>query len=109
LDVVGRKTMSETAQSSRRPLLIELGGDIDLANAAALGDALCEALDRTRSEMVVDLSAVPFIDSRGIAMMARVHEHATRRECSVTWRGLQEWPARVVAITGLDAVLFIEK
>ena len=61
--------MSDTAQSSRRPLLIELGGDIDLANAAALGDALCEALDRTRSEMVVDLSAVPFIDSRGIAMM----------------------------------------
>jgi hypothetical protein len=32
---------------------------------------LCEALDRTHSEMLVDLSAVPFIDSRGIAMMAR--------------------------------------
>jgi anti-sigma B factor antagonist len=100
--------MSETAQSSRRPLLIELGGDIDLANAAALGDALCDALERTRSEMVVDLSAVPFIDSRGIAMMARVHEHATRLQCSVTWRGLQPWPAQVVHITGLDAVLFIE-
>ena len=101
--------MSETAQSSRRPLLIELGGDIDLANAEALGDALCEALDRTHSEMLVDLSAVPFIDSRGIAMMARVHEHANAHHCTVTWKGLQPWPARVVAITGLDAMLLIEK
>lgn len=101
--------MSDTAQSSRRPLLIELGGDIDLANAQALGDALCEAIDRTQSEMVVDLSAVPFIDSRGIAMMARVHEHANAQHCSVTWRGLQPWPARALAITGLDAVLLIEK
>lgn len=101
--------MSDTAQSSRRPLLIELGGDIDLENAAALGDALCEAIGRTRTGMVVDLSAVPFIDSRGIAMMARVHDHATRQQCSVTWRGLQPWPARVVAITGLDALLLIEK
>lgn len=101
--------MSNTAQSSHRPQLIELGGDIDLANAEALGDALCEAIDRTRSEMVVDLSAVPFIDSRGIAMMTRVHEHACTHHCSVTWRGLQPWPARVLATTGLDALLLIEK
>jgi anti-sigma B factor antagonist len=101
--------MSDTAQSSRRPLLIELGGDIDLANAEALGDALCEAIDRTQFEMVVDLSAVPFIDSRGIAMMARVHEYANAHHCSVTWRGLQPWPERVLAITGLDAKFLIEK
>jgi anti-anti-sigma factor len=101
--------MSETAQSSRRPLLIELGGDIDLENAASLGDALCEAIDRTRTGMIVDLAAVPFIDSRGIAMMARVHEHATKQQCCVTWRGLQPWPARVISITGLDTLLVIEE
>ena len=77
--------MGETTQSSRRPLVVELSGDIDLENAAVLGDGLCEA------------------------MMARVHEHATKQQCRVTWRGLQPWPARVVTITGLDTVLVLER
>ena len=101
--------MNETPGSSPRPLLIELGGEIDLRNAQALDDALCEAIDRTRAELLVDLSTVPFIDSSGFRMMVRVHQHAAARNCGVRWLGIQPAPARVAAAAGLDHVLHFEK
>jgi anti-anti-sigma factor len=89
-------------------LLVELGGEIDLANAGSLGDALCAALDRTTDPLVVDLSAVSFVDSSGIAMMLRVHKHATALERTVSWRGVAPAPARAFEICGLFDVLNIE-
>jgi anti-anti-sigma factor len=100
--------MSDTTQSSNHRLIIELGGEIDLANAQSLGDALCEAIDRTHRDMVVDLSAVPFMDACGMGMLARVHAYATRNGCAVTWRGIQPLPKRVVALVGLDGILHFE-
>lgn len=79
--------MNERPRFSPRPLLIELGGEIDLRNAQALDDALCEAINRNRGELLVDLSTVPFIESCGMRMMLRVHQHATAQNCGVRWRG----------------------
>ena len=100
--------MSDTVRSVRPPSLVELGGDIDLANAQAIADALCEAIDRTSTGLLVDLSAVPFMDSSAMAMLIRVHAHALERGCAVTWRGLQPGPTRVIKITGLDNLLLFE-
>ena len=102
-------TVNETPGSSPRPLLIELGGEIDLRNAEALDDALCEAIDRTCAVLLVDLSTVPFIDSSGFRMMVRVHQHAAAWNCGVRWLGIQPAPARVAAAAGLDHVLHFEK
>lgn len=88
--------MTDTVRSASQPLLVELGGDFDLVNATALGDALCEAIDRTRVRIVVDLTEVPFIDSCAVGMMLRVHRHAVSNRSSVTWRGLQPAPTRVL-------------
>jgi anti-anti-sigma factor len=44
-------------------MVIELAGEIDLVNARDLGDRICRAIDGSRHEIVIDLSAVPFIDS----------------------------------------------
>jgi anti-sigma B factor antagonist len=95
--------MSDTL--SRR--LIELGGDIDLANAPPLGDALCNAIDRNRCDLLVDVSAVPFMDSSAMKMLIRVHRHAEAIGHTVTWRGVQEHPAYVLKITGLDGLIHI--
>ena len=62
------------AESDTSALLVELGGEIDLANAGALGDALRRSTGPLPT--VVDLTAVSFIDSSGIAMMLRVHQYA---------------------------------
>jgi anti-anti-sigma factor len=97
-----------TAEFDTSALLVELGGEIDLANARPLGDALCGALDRTTGAMVVDLAAVSFIDSSGIAMMLRVHQYAENLERTLSWRGVAPGPARAFEICGVFDVLNIE-
>jgi anti-sigma B factor antagonist len=94
--------------SSERPMLIELAGEIDIASAANLGDCLCQAIDLTRSGLVVDMTAVTFIDSSGMAMMLRVQHAASKQNCTVSWRAIQPFPAKALAIMGLDQVLVLE-
>ena len=100
--------MTETIRSAG-PMKIELAGDIDLANAKALGDCLCHAIDLSVGELVVDMTAVPFIDSCALAMMMRAHQYGVDRGSTVTWRGIQGAPARVLAITGLNRVLVLKE
>ena len=87
---------------------IRLDGEIDLANAKGIGNAICAALDRAVGPVVVDLSDVSFIDSSGIAMMMRAHRHATEQHRMIWWRGAQAQAARVFEICGLSGVLNIE-
>jgi anti-sigma B factor antagonist len=94
--------------SSQRPTLIELAGEIDMANAGNLGDRLCQAIELTRSGLVVDMTAVTFIDSSGMAMMLRVQQAASKQNCTVTWRAIQPFPAKALALIGLDQVLVLE-
>ena len=97
-----------TAESEMPALRVELGGEIDLANAGALGDALCGALDRTTGARVVELTAVSFIDSSGIAMMLRVHQYAANLGRTVSWRGVAPGPARALEICGVFDALNID-
>ena len=99
--------MSDTAQFVA-PLLVELAGDIDFENADAIAAALCEAIDVTSDGLLIDISAVPFMDSCAIAMMVRVHVHGTKHGCCVTWRGIRAAPARVVDIAGLTTLFILE-
>jgi anti-anti-sigma factor len=95
--------------AKQQPMLIELAGEIDMENAQTLGDCLCHAIDLTQAGAVVDLSAVSFIDSSGMAMMTRVHRAAIAHGGSVTWRGIQPFPAKALALMGLDTLLVFER
>jgi anti-anti-sigma factor len=100
--------MTDIARGFERPMLVELAGEIDIANADAIGDRLCHAIELTRGGLLVDFTAVTFIDSSGIAMMVRVHEAAIAHEGTVTWRGIQPFPAEAIAMIGLDGLLAVE-
>jgi anti-sigma B factor antagonist len=89
------------------PHEIQLGGEIDLANAKAIGDALCKALSRGQRPLVVDLADVTFVDSSAIAMMLHVHRHADALGVTVTWSNLRPEARRVIRITGVDEVLLV--
>jgi anti-anti-sigma factor len=58
-------------------MLIELAGEIDMANAGTLGDCLCQAIDGIAGGLVIDMTAVSFLDCSGRAMMIRVHRAAS--------------------------------
>ena len=48
--------------------------DIDTANARAVQDALAGCLDRDADRLILDLSAVRYVDSAGLDMLLRLSE-----------------------------------
>ena len=86
---------------------VQLEGDIDVTNAGAIGDQLCE-LASNHPAVVVGCSRVTFVESRGLAMMARVQRFADEAGCVLTWRDLPLHVHRTLHITGLDDYLRIE-
>ena len=86
---------------------VELDGDIDVTNAGAIGDHLCE-LAANHPAVVVVCTRVTFVESRGLAMMARVQRFAQEAGCVLTWRELPLHVHRTLHVTGLDDYLRIE-
>jgi len=86
---------------------IELEGDIDVTNAADIGDHLCQ-LASTHPAVVVVCSRVTFVESRGLAMMARVQRFADESGCQLTWREFPLHVHRTLHTSGLDDYLRIE-
>jgi anti-anti-sigma factor len=91
------------------PVDIQLGGEIDITNARALGEALCKSLSRRQLPITVDLAEVTFIDSSAIAMMLHVHKHAEALDASVSWSNPRPQAWQVLHITGVDQVLRIHR
>ncbi|MEH0974013.1 STAS domain-containing protein [Micromonospora sp. CPCC 205546] len=87
-------------------MVLRPAGEIDMASAGEFEATLTEALRRPGvREVVVDLAAVRFLDSSGVRVL--VHGAAVGRERDVTLRvtGPQSGVARVLRITGVDALL----
>jgi anti-anti-sigma factor len=95
--------------SAGRTADVRLEGEIDLANAGTIGDEICSALHHCDDFVVVDMSAVSFIDSTAITMMVRSHQYADIRCRKVIWRGVHAQPASVLEITGVDQRLDLEE
>ena len=78
----------QTESSAREPAAVELAleGDIDVTTAGPLGDQLCELVDASPRRIAVVCASVTFIESRGLAMMARVQRYAEESGCRLTWR-----------------------
>jgi len=86
-------------------LEVQVGGEIDLANAHALGGDLCHSVDRASERLIVDLSEVTFLDSSAMGMMLKVHNYAMACQKRVTWWNIQPTPNRAIKLMALDQVL----
>ena len=86
-------------------VVLAVHGDVDLHTAAELGRRLVAAIDRGVSVLVVDLSAVAFVDSQGLGALlhgARRFGPGERRlRLVVPGREIR----RVFELTSLDQVL----
>jgi anti-sigma B factor antagonist len=72
---------SEERPASTR--VIEVSGDIDLYTAPELRTALRAALDAAPGRLIVNLSAVSFIDSTGLAVVFSAWRRATGQQTSL--------------------------
>jgi anti-anti-sigma factor len=96
------------APAADQPVVVDLDGDIDVARAGPLGDRLCALIETGPPAISVVCSSVTFIESRGLAMMARVQRFADEAGCRLAWRGLPLHALRTIHLTGLDTYLVIE-
>ena len=53
-------------------------------------------------------AAVTFVESRGLAMMARLQRRADEEGLSLSWRAFNEHVLTTIHVTGLDAYIRIE-
>ena len=100
--------MTVADPDARGSTTVRLEGDLDVANAAAVGDHLCELVTSGHDRVVVVCSEVSFVESRGLAMMARVQRFADDAGCRLTWRELPLPVLRTLHVSGLDTYLRIE-
>ncbi|MFC7331175.1 STAS domain-containing protein [Marinactinospora rubrisoli] len=77
-------------------------GELDVATADALADALTTAADRTGRDVTVDLSGVAFCDAAGLGGLVRAANHADRAGLRIVLRAPTQRIARLLYVTGLS-------
>jgi len=84
---------------------VQVRGELDLSTSPELGEALLQELAGGRS-VVLDLSGVTFIDSTGLnTLVGALRSSEANGGRLALGPDLPNQVSRVLAITGLDAVL----
>ena len=88
--------------------VVKLAGDIDIATASRVQAAALDAIrsyPAGSSEVIIDMSAVSFIDSSGLGALVQIRNVSNERNARTSLRGVTPRIARLLRITGLDTVL----
>jgi anti-anti-sigma factor len=82
--------------------IVAVHGELDLANAPRLEAAIADERVRSAERLVIDLSAIGFIDSTGLRVILATSEEAraSGQRFAVTRGG--EQVQRIFAVTGAD-------
>lgn len=92
-------------QTEGDALVVAVSGEVDLATAESLREALVAAEARPASALVLDLEQVGFLDSTGIGELVGVHRRLGKENRPLALV-VPEGPIRkILAITGMDSVL----
>ena len=85
--------------------VITLAGELDLASAPALADAIAGAASSGAELVIVDLRDVEFMDSSGIGVLVKAHQAATQsgRRFAVVKGSPQV--DRILRLTGLHELM----
>ena len=77
---------------------VVLRGELDLATLAEVEAMLAEALDRGAGDLVVDVSAVSFVDSQTIGALMAARSRATESGRTLCLHGVGPRFARVLEL-----------
>lgn len=86
-------------------VVVSPSGQIDLATAPELASDLARAGGEGVTEIVVDLSAVDFLDSAGVRVLVQAARNAADSGAKLYLQGATGWVARVLEITGVGGYL----
>ncbi|MGR6317689.1 STAS domain-containing protein [Micromonospora soli] len=95
-----------TREAGRGRVVLTPAGDLDMAGAPRFDRALDALVDRPGLlEIVVDLGAVTFLDSTGVAALLRGAAEAVGRGAVLRVTDPRPVVARVLRISAVDALL----
>lgn len=84
-------------------VVIMLSGDLDLATAPELRNALQEALTE-RPNLVLDMSDLRFLDSTGIGVLVRIHKKASALGGVLAFADVPSNVVKILEVTCLDRI-----
>lgn len=85
--------------------VVEVGGEIDILAAPVLRDCIATQIDEGRTDLVIDLGDVTFMDSTGLGILVGTHKRLRVLGGRLVVVAAQENLLKVLRITGLDGVL----
>lgn len=91
--------------ASDHRVVVAAAGPLDLATAPQLAEALAKAQQGDASQIVVDLSAVDFLDSTGIGVLVRAARNASSNGATLYLEGARGAVAQVLKLAGVDSYL----
>ena len=95
--------MSDAAVIEGEPPVLRLSGDIDAGTAQQVISQGKALVARTGADAVVDVAAVRFMDSAGLAALIAIRQAAVALGRQVTLRNVPDQMARLLTLTGLTA------
>jgi anti-anti-sigma factor len=90
-------------------LRARITGELDMSNADHVTRSLLDAADGT-SGVIVDIAAVEFLDSHGIAGLFHLHQHLTgANQTFLIVTGARTTAGRVLHLAGMDQVMRLQQ
>ena len=86
--------------------IVALTGDVDLQTSPVVRQKLLESLER-HTRIVVDLSAVNYIDSSGVASLVEAFQVSRKKGASFALASVSSSAMRVLSLARLDRVFTI--
>lgn len=94
--------VSVFSQRDEGVLTLAVSGEVDLATSPVVDDAITKAVAASGvSAVEVDLSAVEFLDSSGIALLLKGRRNADAQGVAYRVTGAQGTPLEVLQIVGV--------
>jgi anti-anti-sigma factor len=82
--------------------VVELQGDFDGDIIESFQSAITDIISKGKSGIVLDMSAVGFIDGEGLEQLLWARDYCNQNKCEFRLAGLDENCARILEITRLE-------
>jgi len=82
--------------------IVSVGGEVDLETASQLGEHALDALRDVCPHLLLDLTAVTFMDSTGLKVLLSIQRRTDLAAGSFALVGTTRTVRRILELTGLD-------
>ncbi len=93
-------------QNADGAAIVTLSGDVDLESSPRVRSALLECV-KSKSNVVVDMSGVDYIDSSGVASLVEAFQTARKNGTAFVLAKVSDAALRVLELARLDKVFTI--